>query len=98
MIGSDCFAITQRHIEQAFEALDTHDFVIGPADDGGYYLIGMKKWNRWVLENRSWSTGMLLEETRTDIEGRNGTVHMLEQLTDIDTIEDAKKYSELIIK
>ena len=55
MIGSDCYALTAEHLAKAFEALDHHDFVIGPAHDGGYYLIGMKKWNRWILENKSWS-------------------------------------------
>ena len=65
MIGADCFELTQNHIEQAFDALKAgNDFVIGPAFDGGYYLIGMKKWNRWILESKSWSTSTLFEETK----------------------------------
>lgn len=88
MIGSDCFDLTPDHIEQAFAALDTHDFVIGPANDGGYYLIGMKKWNRWVLENKTWSHHVLFNETQSDILGRNGTLFLLEQLSDIDTQAD----------
>ncbi len=60
MIGADCYALTKEHINRAFTALDNNDFVIGPADDGGYYLIGMKKWNRWILENKNWSTHTLL--------------------------------------
>lgn len=90
MIGSDCFALTTAHIEQAFAALNEHDFVLGPAQDGGYYLIGMKKWNRWVLQNKTWSQHVLFDETITDIRNRNGSVHLLETLTDIDTINDLK--------
>lgn len=88
MIGSDCYALTTAHIEQAFAALKEHDFVLGPAEDGGYYLIGMKKWNRWVLQNKTWSQHVLFNETITDIRDRNGSVHLLETLTDIDTIND----------
>lgn len=96
MIGADCYALTNEHINRAFTALDNNDFVIGPADDGGYYLIGMKKWNRWILENKNWSTHTLLEETKSDILNRNGTVQLLDTLSDIDTIEDAAKFPELI--
>lgn len=96
MIGADCYALTKEHINRAFTALDNNDFVIGPADDGGYYLIGMKKWNRWILENKNWSTHTLLEETKSDILNRNGTMQILDTLSDIDTIEDAGKFPELI--
>lgn len=96
MIGADCYALTNEHIHRSFAALDNNDFVIGPADDGGYYLIGMKKWNRWILENKNWSTHTLLDETKSDILNRNGTVQLLDTLSDIDTIEDAAKFPELI--
>lgn len=93
MIGSDCYALTQEHLAKAFEALDHHDFVIGPAHDGGYYLIGMKKWNRWVLENKSWSEHKLFQETQADILSRNGTLHLLEPLSDIDELKDIQAIS-----
>lgn len=97
MIGSDCYDLTQSHIEQAFEALNNNnDFVIGPANDGGYYLIGMKKWNRWVLENKNWSTNTLLQETKDDIIGRNGKLFLTETLSDIDTISDLQVHPKLL--
>ncbi len=97
MIGADCFELTQNHIEQAFDALKAgNDFVIGPAFDGGYYLIGMKKWNRWILESKSWSTSTLFEETKSDIANRNGTLKILDTLNDIDTISDLNRYPELL--
>ena len=96
MIGADCYDITQQHIEQAFEALaNNNDFVIGPANDGGYYLIGMKKWNRWVLENKNWSTATLFEETKNDILSRNGKLFELPTLSDIDTIADIQSHLQL---
>lgn len=96
MIGADCYALTQEHIERAFAALGASDFVIGPANDGGYYLIGMKKWHRWVLANKSWSQTALLEETKKDITAHQLTYTLLEELTDIDDIDDAKKFPELL--
>lgn len=96
MIGADCYDITQQHIEQAFEALaNNNDFVIGPANDGGYYLIGMKKWNRWVLENKNWSKATLFDETKNDILSRNGKLFELPTLSDIDTIADIQSHLQL---
>lgn len=92
MIGSDCPGLTAKHIEQAFVALEENDFVIGPASDGGYYLIGMHKWNRWIFENKNWSTRTLLEETKKDIQSRNGKLIELEILSDIDSVSDLNKY------
>lgn len=97
MIGADCYDLTTKHIEQAFEALaGNNDFVVGPAIDGGYYLIGMKKWNRWVLENKSWSSATLFNETKNDITGRNGKLFELEPLSDIDTLADIQSHQKLM--
>lgn len=95
MIGSDCYDITPEIIQQAFEKLDTHDFVLGPALDGGYYLIGMKRWNRWIFENKNWSTASLFSETKTDITSRNSTFFELPAYRDIDTIADVQHYDSL---
>lgn len=97
MIGADCYDLTQQHIETAIEALlNNNDFVIGPAIDGGYYLIGMKKWNRWVMENKSWSTTTLFSETKSDILSRNGKLFELPPLSDIDTIDDIQSHPRLL--
>ena len=96
MIGSDCFDIISTHINRAFEELENNDFTIGPASDGGYYLIGMKKWNRWILQNKNWSTDQLFNETKTEILNNNGKLFELEQLNDIDLIEDIKQYPKLL--
>ncbi len=96
MIGSDCFALTEQHISDAFAALKDHDFVIGPADDGGYYLIGMTKWNRWVMEHKPWSQPELFRETQKDIQQHQHTVYLLDTCTDIDTLEDLQKFPTLM--
>ncbi len=95
MIGSDCFDIRAHHIQTAFEKLADHDFVLGPATDGGYYLIGMKKWNRTVFQNKQWSTAHLFNETKNEILNNNGRLFELEPLSDIDTIDDLNNTPEL---
>lgn len=94
IIGSDCLALRPAHLTAAFEALDKNDVVIGPADDGGYYLLGMKRLHRFLFENKSWSQPTLLVETLADIkqiesnETPQLNYHLLETLSDIDTWED----------
>lgn len=97
MIGSDCYGLHASHVTEAFNALDQHDFVLGPAEDGGYYLIGMKKWHRWIFQNKQWSTHHLLVETQQDISVKQHSLYTLETLSDVDTLKDAQKYSELLI-
>ena len=67
MIGADCFALTSEHINKAFQVLSDHDFVLGPATDGGYYLIGMKKWNRWLLQDKRWSTNIFFKNLKSKL-------------------------------
>lgn len=94
IIGSDCLALRSEHLSAAFEGLNENDAVIGPADDGGYYLLGMKKMLGFLFENKSWSQPTLIEETLTDLNRRKTshdvpyTYQLLETLSDIDTWED----------
>ena len=88
IIGSDCPDITQEHLEEAFAALDHHDFVIGPAKDGGYYLLGMKNFLAEVFTNKSWSTDQVLQETIQTLEKHGLTYYQLPMLNDIDNYAD----------
>lgn len=88
MIGADCYELQTHHIEEAFEKLQHHDFVFGPAKDGGYYLLAMKKWNRWVFRDKNWSTETLYSETKKEILQKGATLAELEMLSDIDTVKD----------
>lgn len=88
IIGSDCLGITPGHIEQAFLALDKADVVIGPATDGGYYLLGMKTLHSFLFEHMPWSQPQLRQQTEQAILQYGLTFERLEELTDIDEWAD----------
>jgi hypothetical protein len=93
IIGTDCIDLNSDIIRNAFESLDKNDFVIGPAKDGGYYLLGMKKWNRWVFKDKPWSTERLYELTTGEMRTKGASIFELEMLSDIDTLEDLQSSS-----
>lgn len=88
IIGSDCLTITADHIEQAFAVLSKADVVIGPATDGGYYLLGMKQLHSFLFENMPWSQPELRQLTELALLQNGLTFERLEELTDIDEWED----------
>lgn len=88
IIGSDCYELTTPIIENAFSLLDKHDAVIGPARDGGYYLLGMKKNIPALFHNKEWSTGAVYRQTISDLENGAISYANLPVLADVDTAED----------
>jgi rSAM/selenodomain-associated transferase 1 len=100
LIGSDLPDITASHINKGLEALKENDMVFGPAEDGGYYLIGLSKMNNLAFENKPWSQTHLLEETLQELNEKHITFTTLETLNDIDTYEDliASKFYQSNIK
>ena len=92
IIGSDLYDLQPQHLEQAFEALSTNDTVIGPAKDGGYYLLGMRLLIPEVFKNKSWGSDTVLEKTLEDV--RPYSLQVLEELNDIDFAEDLEPYPE----
>lgn len=88
VIGTDAPEISANIIEQAFIALDNNDYVIGEAQDGGYYLLGMKEYNPKIFEEISWSTNTVYKRTTEIIYSLNKTVFNLPILIDIDREED----------
>ncbi len=88
IIGSDCPGLTTNHMEEAFVSLDHHDVVIGPAHDGGYYLLGMKELHPKLFENKNWSTASVFNDTMTTINMLELSCHQLEKLTDVDEEKD----------
>lgn len=93
IIGSDCMDISQRVIEEAFAALSTHDMVIGPSEDGGYYLLGMTQLNPEVFEHKQWSTDQVFKDTIEDIKQLGLSRFELPILNDVDTEEDLQNWS-----
>ena len=91
LIGSDTPDITDQIISKGFEELDKHDIIIGPAQDGGFYLIGMKEPHENLLDKRSYGHKEVLNELLDEIENRNLSVFKLPTLIDIDVKDDLKK-------
>jgi hypothetical protein len=92
LIGSDIPTLPLEFIEETFTALRNHDVVVGPAVDGGYYLIGFRNetFSPNVFKGIPWSTGRVFENTMKILEQEGLTVHLLKPLRDIDTIEDLR--------
>jgi len=93
LIGSDLIDLSAKHIEDAFEALTKNDIVLGPAHDGGYYLIGLKKIYRPIFENKEWGTSTVFQSTMNDLKTEN--VFLLDELNDVDTYDDLKAIPQL---
>ncbi|MGH8568365.1 MAG: TIGR04282 family arsenosugar biosynthesis glycosyltransferase [Gammaproteobacteria bacterium] len=90
LIGSDCPGIHARLVSRAFAFLDEHDLVIGPARDGGYYLIGLRGPAPQLFRGISWSTATVLQQTLTRARRVGLRPAILPTLRDIDTADDAR--------
>ena len=88
IIGSDCPFIDLDYLEKAIQQLHQHDVVVGPATDGGYVLLGMKRFNPLLFSDIPWGSAMVLAATLTAINHSAETVHLLRPLTDIDRPDD----------
>ncbi len=90
VIGSDLPDLPPSLIRQADRELNRTDAVLGPARDGGYYLIAMRKetFCRQVFQSIDWSTGLVLDQTLTALEQAGCSVAMLPPWRDVDTVED----------
>lgn len=92
IVGSDCASLTSEILEEAIEKLKENDFVIGPAEDGGYYLIGMNEFTPAVFKDIAWSTEQVLPQTISKIQEHGWTFGLLPTLSDIDYEEDWEKW------
>jgi rSAM/selenodomain-associated transferase 1 len=92
IIGTDCLEITDEILTKAFEALDRQDAVIGPAADGGYYLLGMNRFIPELFNGKKWSTSSVCPDTIDDFKRFNCSYQLLPVLHDIDTEADLPPY------
>jgi rSAM/selenodomain-associated transferase 1 len=90
LIGSDLPDISPEIIQEGFVALADKELVFGPAEDGGYYLIGMRNPFRFIFENKPWSEPSLLNVTLEELGKQKLSFSLLQTLNDIDTFEDFK--------
>ena len=94
IIGTDLYELQTHHLREAFDALENHNAVIGPAKDGGFYLLGLKEMIPEIFDHKPWGTDQVLELVRADIEKTGLKPYLLEELNDIDTLNDLRE-SEL---
>ncbi len=92
-IGCDCPLLTPERLAEAIDALaGGRDVALGPAEDGGYYLIGAKPHSLAVFDATGWGSPRLLEQTLSIIRKNNYTLHTLGTLYDIDYMEDYRRW------
>ena len=94
VIGADIPGVGPKQIARAFAALGASDAVFGPAPDGGYWLIGLRKTHPLpptILQDVRWSTEHALADTRASLGGLSIT--LIDELQDVDTINDLKMTS-----
>jgi rSAM/selenodomain-associated transferase 1 len=96
IIGSDCYELTSGIIEQAFSVLENYDAVIGPAADGGYYLLGFSRPNYSVFQNKNWSTETVFQDTIKDFRNANFSYLLLPVLNDVDEEKDLGELRKLL--
>ncbi len=91
LIGSDLPDISSDVITKGYENLQKNEVVFGPAEDGGYYLLGLSKMIDTIFDNKPWSQSNLLKVTLQELKTTKEKISFLQELNDIDTIEDLLK-------
>lgn len=92
IIGTDCFELSSSILLDAFTALDEKQVVIGPSEDGGYYLLGMRQFFPFLFEEKAWSTDSVYSSTVQQLAMQNISYDLLPVLNDIDTEDDWKQH------
>jgi rSAM/selenodomain-associated transferase 1 len=96
LIGSDCPGLDSDLLRQAATSLKTHDAVLGPALDGGYYMLGLSRPMPFLFSAMPWSTPQVLAETERRLKERGVSYAKLKPLSDIDTHSDLASYPEFL--
>lgn len=96
LIGSDCPSLCVNDLSVAVDMLEgDKDIVLGPAKDGGYYLIGLKQNNNKLFTGIEWGTDKVFSTTVSIAEDLNFNVGLLEMRDDVDRLFDLKAYEKL---
>jgi uncharacterized protein len=95
-IGADSPGLPVKYLEQAREGLTRADAVIGPSEDGGFYLLGLRKCPTGLLSGIPWSAPTTCLETIAKLQAAGLTVYILDDWFDVDTPQDLERLSTLI--
>lgn len=91
IIGSDCLQLKTETLEEAVALLESNAAVIGPASDGGYYLLGLTKFYPDLFTSKPWSTDQVFAKTIDDFVKQGISYALLEELSDIDDVTDLEE-------
>lgn len=92
IIGSDCPFVSEGDIRSAWAALSDHDLVLGPATDGGYWLIGLRQPASSLFKQIDWSTSSVFQTTLQRARNAGLSIKVLRELSDVDTESDWKQF------
>lgn len=95
LVGSDCPVLSVEYLEQAFDALDTHDLVFGPAEDGGFVLIGAKRVATGMFAGVVWGEAEVLAQSLQSVSVCGLSAAKLGPLFDVDRLEDWRRWQQL---
>jgi rSAM/selenodomain-associated transferase 1 len=98
LIGTDSPGLPPAHLETAFTLLSSHDAVLGPADDGGFYLLGLDRCEPGLLSGLPWSRSDTLLHTEASLRGTGRTVGHAPPWFDVDELDDLLLLSGLIAR
>ena len=98
LVGSDCPCIDAVYVSEAFKGLDHHEVVLGPAEDGGYGLIGIKDKVPLIFDDILWSTASVLSDTCHRLNHAGICYSLLPLIWDVDRPADAERYYDLLQK
>jgi rSAM/selenodomain-associated transferase 1 len=96
LIMPDCPKMSDTLIEKAFKSLDNHDVVIGPTNDDGFYLLGMKKFIPELFKDKTYETATLYKDTISLIEKEGIAYFRSPELVDVDTEEDLGNLKRMV--
>lgn len=92
LIGADCPVFTENYLANAFDSLAKSDVVLGPAEDGGFVLIGCAKVQKNMFNKVDWGRSTVLEQTLDAMDKARLTSHLLPVLWDVDTLADVERW------
>jgi len=94
IIGTDLWDLEKKILINSYNGLENNDVVFGPALDGGYYLLGLKKMINSIFDHKSWGSENVMKNTLKKIKRKK--IYFLRKLNDIDDIEDLRGCEELL--
>ena len=95
IVGTDCPTLNADYVVQAACALRQHDVVLGPAEDGGYGLVGLRRPVPQLFEHMPWGSSSVAARTLARADQLGLTVQMLDPLWDVDTAADLQRFRDL---